>query len=311
MKHLNCPICKSASLKKYFRLRCNNLSALKCGDCKHIFIENSPVKSSKASNYYTMDDFKGDRKLQNDRWYTNYYRDCFTDYESHLGSSLVLKQFQEKLKFLNLQFPKKGRLLDIGCATGVFLDMARKQGWSVEGIEVSHDLAVYAKEKFSLKVHELDLTQAKLNSEPFDVITLFDVIEHLPQPNLIIEACKELLTSGGILLIRTPMEESLLRDIAKLIYKSSFRKLEFPLLWFYSFEHIQSFSLKSLRTLFKNHDLSIVNVFREEESLDRINIPLGVKIAIKGINFISFLLHKQHKITVIAKKLTYLINKLS
>ena len=298
----NCPICDNSNLKDYFRLRSNNLIALKCRNCRHIFIENSPVTSSSASNFYTMEDFKGDRKLQNESWYANYYQDCFTNYESHLDSSMVLKQFQEKLKYFNLQFPQRGRLLDIGCATGVFLDMAKKKRWEVEGIEISHDLANFAKENFSLRVHVLDLTQHRLKSKPFNVITLFDVIEHLPNPNLMIEACKELLAEDGILLIRTPTEEGLLRDIAKLIYKVSFRKIEFPLLWFYSFEHIQSFSLKSMGTLLKKYDLSIIKVFREEENLDRLNIPIYIKGIIQGINLLSSVLNKEHKITVIAKK---------
>jgi hypothetical protein len=46
-----------------------------------------------------MEDFEGKRKLQNESWYTKYYHDCLTDYESYLDSSLVLKQFQEKLDY--------------------------------------------------------------------------------------------------------------------------------------------------------------------------------------------------------------------
>jgi len=134
------------------------------------------------------------------------------------------------------------------------------------------------------------------------VITLFDVIEHIPDPNLMIDACKELLFDNGLLLIRTPTEEGLLRDIAKAIYWGSLTKFELPMRWFYSFEHIHSFSLETLNILLKKHNFSIIKVFREEESLDRLNIPQYIKIIIQGINFLSFVLNKQHKITVIAKK---------
>jgi len=249
-----------------------------------------------------MDDFKGDRKLQNNQWYTNYYRDCFSDYETHLNSSLVLQQLQEKLQYLDIRFPKRGRLLDIGCATGVFLDMAQKQGWTVEGVEISPDLASYAKEKFSLRVHATDVTHEKLSSAPFNAITLFDVIEHLPNPGEMIRACNELIVDDGLLLIRTPVEEGLLRDIAKSFFWASCSKCEFPMLWFYSYEHIQSFSMQSLTTLLKKYGFSVVKIFREEESLDRLNIPKYLKSTLRGVNLFSKLLHKQHKVTLVAQK---------
>ena len=302
MGDADCPICHNSNLNNYFNLKLNDLIALKCRNCHHVFIQNSPITSFNVSDYYTIEDFKGDRKTQSTRWYTNYYRDCVADYESFLLSSLILKQFQEKLNYLNSQSPLKGRLLDVGCATGVFLDMAKKKEWEVEGVEISPDLASYAKENFSLKVHIIDLTQHKLSSKPFHVVTLFDVIEHIPDPNLMIDACKELLFDNGLLLIRTPTEEALLRDIAKAIYWGSLTKFELPMQWFYSFEHIHSFSLETLNILLKKHNFSIIKVFREEESLDRLNIPQYIKIIVQGINFLSFILNKQHKITVSAKK---------
>lgn len=296
-----CLICNSPDVTDYFHFGFNKLIALKCRNCRHVFIKNSPITSDNAADYYTMEDFEGDRRTQ-DIKYTNYYCDCFSDYESHTSSSLVLKQFQEKLDYLKLRFPQKGRLLDVGCATGVFLDMARKEGWEVEGVEISPDLASYARKNFSLKVHEHDLTQQKINTKPFQIITLFDLIEHIPDPNLMIAACQKLLVEDGLLLIRTPTEEGLLRNIAKVIFWASLTKVELPMHWFYSFEHIHSFSLKTLTLLLERHNFSVVNVFREEESLDRLDTPGYIKAALSGVNLISSVLDRQHKIAVIAKK---------
>lgn len=301
MDIMNCPICGSDSVSAYFHIRCNNLIAVRCRDCTHVFVKNSPIDSSNIADFYTMNDFKGNRQLQNEEWYTNYYNDCFSDYNNHLDSSLVLKQFEEKLRYCRELFPEKGRLLDVGCATGVFLDMARKHGWEVEGLEVSRDLAAYARENFKLKVHCLDLTKDRLNSPPFDVVTLFDLIEHVPEVNKMIKGCREILSDEGILIIRTPTEEGLLRDIAKIVYNGSLRRLELPMLWFYSFEHIQSFSFRSLTRLLEKHNFSVIKVFREEESLDRLGIPKYIKFMIKGVNCLSGMLKKQHKMVVVAK----------
>ena len=302
MDNQNCLICHSSDIATYFHLKSNDLVALKCKNCGHVFIENSPITSDNISDFYTMDDFKGQRKLQNETWYTDYYSDCFASYENNLNSSLVLRQFLEKADYFDLQFPQSGRLLDVGCATGVFLDMMQKRGWDVEGIEVSDELAAYARDTFSLKVHVKDFTREEFIAKPFHVITLFDVIEHIPDPNLMIAACRGLLVDNGLLLIRTPTEEGLLRDIAKLIYRATLKKIELPMHWFYSFEHIHSFSLNTLSLILEKHQFSEAKVFREEESLERINIPNPVKEIMKCLYSLSRLLSKSHKITVIGVK---------
>ena len=281
-----CPVCESNRASEYFHLRGKKLIAVKCPKCTHVFVKNSPINSSNISDFYTMNDFKGNRQLQNNKWYTYYYKDCFTDYDNQMDSSLVLKQFEEKLRYC-------GKL---------FLDMARKQGWEVEGLEISRDLTAYARDNFGLQVHCLDLTKDSLDSPPFDVITMFDLIEHVPDVNKMIKGCLKILSDEGILIIRTPTEEGLLRDIAKIVYNGSLRRLELPMLWFYSFEHIQSFSFLSLSGLLRKHNLSIIKIFREEESLDRLGIPKYIKFMIKGVNFLSSMLKKQHKIVVVAKK---------
>ena len=249
-----------------------------------------------------MEDFKGNRTLQEFE-YSNYYSDCFVDYNQNSESSLVLKQFKEKADYFDSLFPKGSKILDVGCATGVFLDMMRKLEWEVEGIEVSNELASYAHEKLDIHVHVQDLTKEKLDSGPFQVITMFDVIEHIPDPNLMIKACSDLLVENGLLLLRTPTEEALLRDIAKGLYWTTLKKIDFPMLWFYSYEHLHSFSTNSLENLLVNHGLEVTKVFREEESLDRLNISPILKTILSCINKIASWSNKQHKISLVAKKI--------
>lgn len=171
----NCIICETTETFEYIHLKSNNLVALKCKRCGHVFIKNSPITTDNINEFYTMDDFKGRRSLQ-ELQYPDYYSDCYADYEQKTDSSLLLKQFEEKATYFDPLFSKGGKLLDVGCATGTFLDMMRKRGWEVEGVEVSSELAAYAREKFCAKVHVKDLTRERLDSGPFHVITLFDVM---------------------------------------------------------------------------------------------------------------------------------------
>jgi hypothetical protein len=118
----------------------------------------------------------------------------------------------------------------------------------------------------------------------------------------VVAACKELLVEDGLLLLRTPTEEGFLRSIAKAIFWMTKNRIEFPMLWFYSYEHIHSFSVFTLGKMIRKHGFAILEVFREEESLERSNIPGYGKIMIQGLNFVSALLDRQHKITVVASK---------
>lgn len=98
----------------------------------------------------------------------------------------------------------KGRLLDIGCSTGLFLTLAAERGWLVEGLEYSADSAEQARRKRGLKVRTGALERGIYAPRSFDVITLWDVIEHLPDPKTALQLAAELLAPGGKLIVKTP-----------------------------------------------------------------------------------------------------------
>ena len=96
------------------------------------------------------------------------------------------------------------KILDVGCSSGLFLDEVRKTGARTFGAELSPDTAAFAKRHFGLDVHQGDWRSAGYGEAAFDVITLFDVIEHLPDPLAELEALLPLLKPGGLLLQSTP-----------------------------------------------------------------------------------------------------------
>lgn len=97
----------------------------------------------------------------------------------------------------------KGSLLDIGCGYGFFLEKARQRGWRVFGIEPCEHARVYAKSK-SLDIEAGNLFDRKYNDEIFDVVTLFYVLEHLPEPSRYLKEIYRILKPGGLLLVRVP-----------------------------------------------------------------------------------------------------------
>jgi SAM-dependent methyltransferase len=106
----------------------------------------------------------------------------------------------------------RGRLLDVGCAYGLLLDEARRRGYETQGLELSAEAAHHARDVYRLKVHEVALEN--FDAEPFDVIVLADVLEHLGDPVGAIARCRDLLAPGGVLLIVTPDPASITARLA-------------------------------------------------------------------------------------------------
>lgn len=105
---------------------------------------------------------------------------------------------------------KTGRLLDIGCASGIFLNEAKKLGWDVYGVELSSWAVNYAKENFGIGIFRGNLKDAKFPAGYFDAIVMLDSIEHLMDPLGCLTEAGRVLRDDGLLFISTPDIGSLL-----------------------------------------------------------------------------------------------------
>ncbi len=114
------------------------------------------------------------------------------------------------LKFVQRFKNGQGRLLDVGCSVGFFLSVARKGGWGITGIEPSHWAAEIARTEYGIEsVSEGFLEQKKFADASFDVVTLWDVLEHLANPALALAIIARLLKSDGVLYLNLPNIDSL------------------------------------------------------------------------------------------------------
>jgi 2-polyprenyl-3-methyl-5-hydroxy-6-metoxy-1,4-benzoquinol methylase len=101
-----------------------------------------------------------------------------------------------------------GRLLDVGCATGDFLGHMASHGWEVQGIEISPRAAQIARERYGIRVHAGRLAEADLPAGSLDVVTLWDVIEHLHDPPAELRRIHSLLAPDGLLVLTIPNLQS-------------------------------------------------------------------------------------------------------
>src|SRR4051794_38215676 len=121
--------------------------------------------------------------------------------------------FSESLQHVQ-RFMPKGRLLDVGCHIGTFLDLAEQGGFDVSGVEPSRWAAQIARERISGPVHNGAVEDAPVPANSYDAVTIWDVIEHLPDPASDLRAIRQALRPGGILAISTMDVDALFPRLA-------------------------------------------------------------------------------------------------
>lgn len=112
------------------------------------------------------------------------------------------------------RFKPSGRLLEVGCATGILLDVAQNR-WQVEGVEPSHWAAEYARREFNVPVFAGTLEEARFPDSTFDVVVLADVIEHVADPKGLLREIRRILAPTGIAYVATPDVDSFFARVMK------------------------------------------------------------------------------------------------
>ncbi len=141
----------------------------------------------------------------------SYYRQgIYADYLEERIS--IRKNAGRVLKELEDLTPGR-TLLDVGCAAGFFLEAARARGWTVRGLDVSAYASEYARRELDLDVELGSIESAADGSSKFDVVTLWDTIEHLSRPDLALINVRRQLKPEGILALSTGDYGSLLRRL--------------------------------------------------------------------------------------------------
>nr|WP_315163384.1 class I SAM-dependent methyltransferase [uncultured Flavobacterium sp.] len=160
----------------------------------------------------------------------------------HFVKSIALKN---KLNLINSQQPNKGIILDIGAGTGEFLSVARQDGWKTIGVEPSDKAKAIAKNKGVSFVEQT----SELESHSFDVISMWHVLEHVPDLNQQIKELKRLLKPNGTLIIAVPNFKSF---DAK-YYGKFWAAYDVPI-------HFWHFSKTAIKKLFQKEEMQLVKI---------------------------------------------------
>lgn len=151
-----------------------------------------------------------------------------------------------------LGLPVPGRLLDVGCSGGFFLAHAARRGWEVLGVEPSEQAAAHAR-GLGVPVVERFLDQLDWGAlEPFDVIHLKLVLEHLPDPAGVLTAAAARLRPGGLLCVQVPNDFNALQAVVRETLPDT------PSWWVAPPYHVNYFTFASLRALCTRVGLGVV-----------------------------------------------------
>jgi 2-polyprenyl-3-methyl-5-hydroxy-6-metoxy-1,4-benzoquinol methylase len=145
-----------------------------------------------------------------------------------------------------------GTLLDIGCGHGHFLHWARQQGFSVTGIEPAEIPARYAREIFQIPVRQDEVLRTELAPENVDVITMWDVIEHVSDPYRVLQHCSRWLKPGGIMALRFP--SSTWQKIKGVVFASTSRPT------FGATIHLYFFNGQTFTQMARKVDLDVAHI---------------------------------------------------
>lgn len=230
----HCPVCDSLNLRQ-LSVR-PDLALINCMDCG--LVTRGPIMSAgQIEDFYRQG-------------YHDYYSQKDTFNAVYKMKFLSAKKYLEYIK----TYKPSGRLLDIGCAYGQMLEAAKAAGFEACGIELSREAGKYLNQQgyraYNKPVEEVDFTD-----DYFDVITMIDLLEHIPEPRKFFLCLARILKKGGLLFIITPNVTSLAARVMNRYWPH------------YQKEHLCYYSKKVMAYLLKESGFEIIFLGRAHKYL--------------------------------------------
>jgi 2-polyprenyl-3-methyl-5-hydroxy-6-metoxy-1,4-benzoquinol methylase len=204
------------------------------------------------------------------------------------------------------QLKAPGKLLDVGCSYGAFMQMARDAGWNVTGVELNTKTAEFARDERGFEVFNGTIEQAAYPDGTFDAVTMWDVIEHLDDPVATLKEVHRVLVPGGLFFVFTINQQSLLNTTGQLLYRMSLRRWKHLMALFYDIHHNFFFSPDTIRmTLERSGPFKIEEIMYGAANVRRWHtVPIS-ELMIFGSDIIDLLsspLNRRYRMFVYARK---------
>lgn len=199
---VTCNLCGSSQSQRLFTKQ--GYGVLKCDSCGLVYVNPRPT-AEKLIEFYDETDS------------AIYNSEALAMYELYTTNKQWVTDYYYRLRLKGIQqfCSRPGKLLDVGCASGVFLAVAQEAGWQVHGFEPSKLTSRIARDRLGLRVSSGRTLRDSFEKQCFDVVTVWDVLEHSADPVGLLGEINDVLKHGGILQLRTPNIDSLLFHITR------------------------------------------------------------------------------------------------
>lgn len=278
---VKCIFCGGTQSKKIFQQKESKIYA--CAHCGLIFRWPQPTRAE-IQEFYDQQEH-----LENP---------YFAGLKKNYGmNNPAVKLYRRELEKID-RFLIPGKLLDVGCAYGVFLDLARLVGWQASGVEVSKVSSEYARKNFGLSVFTGTLEEAKFAPDSFDLITLWDVAEHLTDPIKTFQEIYRVLKPGGYILILTIDVRSLIGRMANIFPKTKDFLYDIQHNYFFSHRSLKQFLTKTGFNQVKILDTTGAQISRWHSR----SIPGVLSLGTDVLDGLAKVIHREYRQIVIARK---------
>ena len=237
MENVSCNLCGADNTQVMFYVRDRNVRGsssfkiVKCKDCGLVYLNPRP-DNEEIRNCYPP-------------WYHSRAQAKTVNLEKTWIWGIPWEKAMKKKAEPILRYKKKGAILDIGCGDGSLLRYMKDLGWQAFGVDFNERSSRYAREVLGLNVFSGRLEEIDYKANFFDVIILFHVLEHLPDPSETLKRVRSLLKKNGFLLIEVPNFGS----FEARLFKSKWNGISAPL-------HLYHFTPKTLGNMLKKCSLA-------------------------------------------------------
>ncbi len=281
IKGLSCPVCHSEQTELFLTKKARKFFL--CRNCSLQFID----QLSSGGDLYNRNYWNQENSRQ----------DASCGYTAYLAEEEVLKKyFRDILSQVNKLLPNSGRVLDIGCSFGFFLEVMKARGnWQVYGVELSSEAVRGAKKRLKSKnIYHQTLEAAKFPANYFDFVTIFQTIEHVDNPLELLKEARRILKPEGVMLIATPDSGGWQ---AKLMGGRWFSYRHLDHLLFFNY---QSLSEALNRSGFKGIRRLADPAYwhRLDYLIDKVKFYINSRFLVKSINWVKTLLNPWLKIKI-------------
>lgn len=228
-ENIFCCVCNNTNANNFslkYQKPNSNFAVVTCNTCNHYFIPHYYRKQIK---------------------YQQYKNEAVTTAVRQGNNWVKIQRHKLRFKFIQ-KFIKSGYLFDLGAGWGHFMLAAKELGYKIYGVEISEQPYLYCKNDLNLPVDHIDFFELKNSDHQFDVITMWDVLEHIDKADVFLKKCNELTKPGGYLFLQVPQIDSY---IAKK-HKDNWKMM--------GLDHVNYFGKETITKILENNGYEVLKI---------------------------------------------------